>query len=57
MTLGPGRRAFLMAAASPLAAPALAQAPWPARPVRIVVPFPPGGSNDVVARPLSLIHI
>lgn len=35
-------------------APALAQAPaWPERPVRVIVPFPPGGSNDALARPLA----
>lgn len=42
------------AALALLATPALAQAQsWPQRPVRIIVPFPPGGSNDVIARPLA----
>ena len=34
------------------ALPAQAQA-WPARPVAAIVPFPPGGSADVLGRPLA----
>ena len=32
---------------------ALAQAPYPAKPIRFIVGFPPGGSNDIVARTLA----
>jgi len=40
------------AALSLLASPAFAQS-WPNRPLRIIVPFPPGGGVDLTARLLS----
>ena len=52
-----GRRALfgttvLLGASALLAAPGVvrAQAPWPQRDLRLIVPFPPGGTTDVVAR-------
>jgi tripartite-type tricarboxylate transporter receptor subunit TctC len=48
--LTPRRMLLLGAAAAALPAPAIAQAPWPTRPIRAIVSFPPGGAIDTVTR-------
>ena len=47
----PSRRSLLLLAAA-LPTPALAQA-YPDRPLRFVIPWPPGGTNDIVGRLVS----
>jgi tripartite-type tricarboxylate transporter receptor subunit TctC len=50
----PSRRSFVAALGGAFAMPALrtaiAQDGFPSRPLRMIVPFPPGGSTDVLAR-------
>ncbi len=52
-----GRRAVLataaVAALAGVAPGAFAQASWPGKPLRIIVPYTPGGSSDIIARILS----
>lgn len=57
----PLRRACLRTALALAAAPLLSSAPfsahadaWPQRPIRLLVPYGPGGSSDVVARAVAV---
>lgn len=55
----PIHRRRLLAASLPIfaplafAAPAVAQSPWPTKPVRIIVPAPAGGPFDRLIRPIA----
>ena len=52
MAIRTTRRQFVFGAAAVpvLARPAIAQAGFPSRPIRIVIGFPPGGGINILAR-------
>ncbi|HEY6134165.1 MAG TPA: tripartite tricarboxylate transporter substrate binding protein [Rubrivivax sp.] len=47
------KRLITVAALAWSAASALAQGTWPDKPITMIVPFPPGGVADTVARPVA----
>ena len=51
------RRKFLHVVAGTLALPAVSRIAWaqtyPSRPITMIVPFPPGGTTDVIARSMA----
>lgn len=49
------RSLLALAATSLLTGPLLAADAWPSKPIRLVVPYPPGGSSDIIARSIGQI--
>ena len=54
MTLNTLHRAVLLASASGMIAlPSMAAEQYPSKPIRFIVPYPPGGTTDLVARGIA----
>lgn len=49
------RAALTLAAGSLLSTALMAADAWPSKPIRLVVPYPPGGSSDIIARSIGQI--
>jgi len=48
-----GRLALLLLSLLPVAGAAHADEPWPSKPIKLVIPYAPGGGSDVIGRLLA----